>query len=44
MWRRWRLIEDRELYDLASDPGQEHNVIAAHGDIAARMRAPCWWR
>ena len=22
LWKRWRLLEDRELYDLASDPLQ----------------------
>ncbi|MEX2111764.1 MAG: arylsulfatase [Pirellulales bacterium] len=27
-----------ELYDLASDPGERHNVIDAHPDVAERMR------
>lgn len=45
LWRRWRLVQDRELYDLAADPAQEHNVIADHPDIAARLRAHYarWW-
>lgn len=45
LWRRWRLVQDAELYDLESDPRQEHNVIAEHPDIAARLRAryAAWW-
>jgi arylsulfatase A-like enzyme len=27
-----------ELYDLAHDPGELHDVAGAHGDIAAQMR------
>jgi arylsulfatase len=45
LWKRWRLLEDRELYDLASDPMQQNNVIEERGDVAARMRAhlDSWW-
>lgn len=45
MWQRWRLVHDTELYDLKTDPRQEHNVIADHPDIAARLRAhyAAWW-
>ncbi|MBM3333954.1 sulfatase-like hydrolase/transferase, partial [Candidatus Sumerlaeota bacterium] len=45
MWRRWRLVQDKELYDLTADPAQERNVIAEHPDIAARLRAyyASWW-
>jgi arylsulfatase len=45
MWRHWRLIQDKELYDLASDPQQKQNVIAQHPDVAARLRAHYakWW-
>lgn len=45
LWKRWRLLEDRELYDLSTDPLQERNVIAAHPLIAAEMRAHLdrWW-
>jgi arylsulfatase len=45
LWKRWRLLEDRELYNLDTDPMQERNVIAQHADVAARMRASldAWW-
>jgi arylsulfatase len=45
LWKRWRLLEDRELYNLDSDPMQQTNVLAAHPDIVARMRAhlDAWW-
>ncbi|MCC6352919.1 MAG: sulfatase-like hydrolase/transferase [Verrucomicrobiae bacterium] len=45
LWKRWRLLEDRELYDLETDPLQERNVIAQHPDVAAAMRRHLdhWW-
>lgn len=45
LWKHWRLLEDRELYDLHSDPHQDHNVIEQYPDVAARMRAhlDAWW-
>ena len=45
LWKRWRLLENKQLYDLATDRKQERNVIADHPDVAARMRAhlDAWW-
>lgn len=45
LWQHWRLLEDRELYDLRSDPRQTRNVIADHPDVAKRLRAhlETWW-
>ena len=45
LWKRWRLLEDKFLYDLASDPMQRKNVIEEHPEIAATMRARLdeWW-
>jgi len=45
LWKHWRLLEDRELYDLESDPRQQRNVIDEHPEVVRRMRArlDAWW-
>lgn len=45
LWKHWRLLEDRELYDLKSDPLQQTNVIDAHPEVTAHMREYlyAWW-
>jgi arylsulfatase A-like enzyme len=45
LWKRWRLMADKELYDLATDPEQKTNVIDKHADVAAKMRGHYekWW-
>jgi arylsulfatase len=45
MWRRWRLVGDKELYDLGADPAQKENVIDKHADIVKRLREhyDAWW-
>lgn len=42
---RFTLVNDAELYDLASDPGEARNVIADHPAEVARLRAAYdrWW-
>ncbi|MDG1357483.1 MAG: sulfatase-like hydrolase/transferase, partial [Akkermansiaceae bacterium] len=42
----WRLIRGRELYDLASDPGQRKDIAAAHPEVVADLRAEYeeWWQ
>jgi arylsulfatase A-like enzyme len=40
MMDNWRLLDvknKKELYDLNEDPGQSHNIIAQHQDIAAQL-------
>ena len=46
LWKGWRLLEGRELYDLASDPHQDQNVIAKHPQVATKMQAhlDAWWK
>ncbi len=46
MWKRWRLLEATALYDLGTDPGQDHNVIEQHPDIVRKMTEALdtWWR
>jgi arylsulfatase A-like enzyme len=42
---RFRLVEDKELFDLQNDPGESVNVIDRHPQVVARLRAAydVWW-
>ncbi len=46
MTDQWRLIGDKELYDISTDPGQQRNVISAHPEIATRLSGEYerWWQ
>jgi arylsulfatase len=43
--QRFRLVGNRELYDIANDPGETTNVIGKHPDQVAKMRKAYdqWW-
>lgn len=43
---RFRLVNDKELYDISGDPGETQNVIDRHPDVVAKMRAAYdrWWQ
>ena len=45
LWRHWRRLENRELYNIKNDPHQDHDVASAHPEIVAKMRAHLqqWW-
>ena len=45
LWGPWRLLEDKELYNVDTDPGQQTNVIETHPEVAAKMSAHLddWW-
>ncbi|MHC2071072.1 arylsulfatase [Bremerella sp. T1] len=45
MWKHWRLLENRELYNVKDDPEQRHNIAARHQKIVEKMRARLdgWW-
>lgn len=45
LWQRWRLVQDKELYDLRNEPGQERDVADRHPDVVRRMREHYerWW-
>lgn len=45
LWKHWRLLENRRLYDVRNDLHQDHNVAAEHPEVVARMRAHlnAWW-
>jgi len=44
--QRFRLVNNRELYDLGADPGETTNVIEQHPQVIAEMRAAydAWWQ
>ncbi len=44
--QRFRLVNNRELYDLESDPGETTNVIDQHPKVVADMRRAydAWWQ
>jgi arylsulfatase A-like enzyme len=43
---RFRLVNDRELYDISADPGEKVNVINQHPQALAAMREAYdqWWQ
>ncbi len=45
LWKNWRLLEDRQLYDLESDYHQDKNVIDQFPEVAAKMSShlDAWW-
>jgi hypothetical protein len=45
LWKRWRLLEDRELNDLTADPLQQVNVIDRYPEEVEKMRSHLysWW-
>jgi arylsulfatase len=45
LWNKWRLVGDKELYDIAVDPGQRQDLAVSQPEIVARMREhyESWW-
>lgn len=45
MWKRWRLVHGKDLYDLSADPGQQTNVADKHSDVMQKLRDHYakWW-
>jgi len=45
LWNKWRLLENRELYDLGSDPHQDHDVAGEYPEIVQKMSGHLdeWW-
>ncbi len=45
MWKKWRLVNGKQLYDVRTDPHQDKNVAAEHPDILKRMQEhyAAWW-
>lgn len=38
LWKNWRLVKDKELYDLTADPAQEKDIAMQHPEIVSRLR------
>lgn len=45
LWRRWRLINGTELYDLRTDPAQTTDVAARNPEVVRRLsdHYDVWW-
>jgi len=45
MWKHWRLLENRMLFNVQEDLHQDHNIAADHPEIVNAMRTHlnAWW-
>ena len=45
LWRKWRLVNGNELYNLETDPSQERSVFTEAPEVAEKMRDyyEQWW-
>jgi hypothetical protein len=45
LWRRWRLVHGKELYDLRTDPGQKRDVAGENPEVVRRLseQYETWW-
>ncbi len=45
IWQHWRLVFGEELYDIRTDPGEEHDISDEHPGVVSRMRDyyGAWW-
>ena len=46
LWKTWRLVTNKELYDISTDPGQQTNIIDRFPEIALNLRRHYedWWQ
>ena len=42
---RWRLVNNKELYDISKDPGETNDVAAQHPEVVDQLRRSYdqWW-
>ena len=45
MWRQWRLVGGKELYDIQADPAQTNDLAAQQPGVLAKLRTHYeqWW-
>lgn len=45
LWKHWRFLENRMLYNVKNDLHQDHDVAAQHPEVVTKMRAHLnrWW-
>ena len=45
VWKSWRLVGERELYDISKDSAQQHNVADDYPNILKKMQGfyEKWW-
>ncbi len=43
---RYRLVNNNALFDMLTDPGQQHNIIEDHPELVAQLREQydAWWQ
>ncbi len=43
--QQWRFVNNKELYDVISDPGERENVAAQNPDVITKFEQPYneWW-
>jgi hypothetical protein len=46
MTKRWRMIDGKELYDIAADPGQKTDIAQDHPDVIETLKGKyeTWWK
>ncbi|MCG9792354.1 arylsulfatase [Flavobacterium algicola] len=44
--QKWRFVNNNELYDIATDPGETQNVFEKHPEVVATFKTPYdnWWK
>jgi hypothetical protein len=45
LWKQWRLLENRMLFDIHEDPHQDRDVAAKHPEVVSKMsnHLQQWW-
>lgn len=45
LWKQWRLLNGKELYDVSTDLAQQNNIADTHPEVVSKMREHYerWW-